>query len=74
MIYLNLTTHEYPRFRGDVALDPSAEWVEVVETEWPAPTKTHEWIEDFPVLKDGVWYQTWKQIPLRPIPPEQVDE
>ena len=62
MIYLNRTTGDYPRFDGDVAIDPEVDWVEVVETTKPNDTEFYCWIEDAPELVDGQYRQAWRKI------------
>lgn len=62
MPYLNLDTNEYPRFQGDVDLNPSANWVKVVETEAPIPTAGKTIVWDDPIELNGVWTMTWKEI------------
>lgn len=62
MIYLNRTTGDYPRFDGDVAIDPEADWVEVVQTTKPNDTEFYCWIEDAPELVDGRYQQAWRKI------------
>jgi hypothetical protein len=58
MIFINADTLEYPRYEGDIALDPNANWQPVTEVPMPA-------VEDIlflaveikPILSDGLWLQ-----------------
>jgi len=73
--FINQTTGEYPRYPGDVALEPDADWAEVVEVAPPDPATASEgncWIPDEPTQIDGVWHQAWKQIPI-PVDPRQQE-
>lgn len=58
-LFLNTATGDYPRHPGDVELDPTAPWAEVVET--PAPEVGLRQIaqESLPELREGTYYQTW---------------
>lgn len=74
-IYLNLTTNEYPRFPGDVEIEPDSEWVVVQETTQPSVESAGEgnqWVEDFPKLINGVWLQQWKTEP-KPVDLRQIE-
>ena len=68
MIYLNRTTGEYPRFVGDVELDPEADWAEVKETSHQDDTETEVWVETQPTLVDGTYHQNWVKVPRPPLP------
>lgn len=73
--YINLTTNEYPRFPGDIALAPDDEWVEVVEVEPPLPSEAQEGYVFVPgelALVDGVYRQTWVEV-VKPVDPRQQE-
>lgn len=60
MIYIDAETFEYPRFEGDVALEPDRPWQQVIETAMPInddPLMVAEEIE--PKLVNGIWTQQW---------------
>jgi hypothetical protein len=62
-LYINEDTNEYPRFQGDVDLNPDANWAIVDETQMPPETDDGKiWVEDVPVLDKKGWRRTWKQI------------
>ena len=72
-LYINTATGEYPRHPGDVALDPTAPWATVTETERPDLADDGMiWAEDIPVLVDGEYRQTWKQVPKPARTKEQI--
>lgn len=57
--YIKLSTLEYPRHAGDIALDPVKDY-ELVE--WVDPPEVAEnqlAYELKPELKDGKWYMVW---------------
>lgn len=58
-VFINTNTGEYPRFPGDVALDPLAPWATVEETPAPSVEERQVVTEGMPELRDGVYYQTW---------------
>lgn len=64
MPFLNLDTKEYPRFQGDIDLEPDANWVEVKPTAAPEPAEGNTVVWDDPIEIKGVWTMTWKQIPI----------
>ena len=58
MIFINAENLEYPRYAGDVALNPTADWQPV--TEVPMPEVTDDRliaVEVKPILVDGLWVQ-----------------
>lgn len=58
--YLNTDTGEYPRFAGDVALEPNARWVVVEDTTRPEIGERQLVVEGFPVADErGIYRQTW---------------
>ena len=72
MMYINADTLEYPRYEGDVALDPMANWQLVDEMPMPE-------VEDIlmiavevqPILVNERWTQ---QFTIRPKTIEEIDE
>lgn len=58
-LYINLDTDEFPRFEGDVAIDPNANWAEVVETTCPATLEDEIAYQTEPDLVDGQYFQVW---------------
>ena len=50
---------EYPRFQGDVDLDPEANWAEVEDVPMPELNNNEIAYEDIPVLKDSKWVKQW---------------
>lgn len=75
MPFINLDTMEYPRFQGDVDLEPKANWVEVLETKAPIPKKGNTVIWDKPIEIDGVWTMTWKEVPIElPTRQQEIDK
>jgi hypothetical protein len=58
--YIKLSTGEYPRHPGDIALDPHSEYAVVEWTDMLAhdPT-TQRCYEGQPVNENGAWRMTW---------------
>jgi len=72
MIFINAETLEYPRYAGDVALDPTADWQPV--TEVPMPEVTDDGliaVEVKPIFVDGLWVQ---QFDIREMTNEEIAE
>jgi hypothetical protein len=69
-VYINLDTMEYPRFDGDVALDPSANWSQIVEVNPPATLEDEMAYNVSPELLDGTYYQVWA---IRKLSPEELE-
>lgn len=61
-LYINIDTMEYPRYAGDIELNPNANWVEVQVVPMPEPKEGIAHVEDTPICIDGVWYQKWKEV------------
>ena len=59
MTYINLDTMEYPRFQGDIDLDPDAQWAEVIETDVPVVGPNQVLIQLAPENVGGVWSKVW---------------
>jgi hypothetical protein len=58
--YIKISTGEYPRHPGDIALDPNSEYVEVVWVDAPEYNfATQRCYEGSPVNEDGIWRMTW---------------
>lgn len=62
--YINLDTMEYPRHPGDVALDPTANWEIVNETEIPECEEYEVAEESFPENIGGIWFKKWVIRPM----------
>ena len=62
-IYINTVTGEYPRHEGDIAVRSAESWAQVIPT---TPEKNPDsgkvWAEDIPEIKDGQYFQKWKQV------------
>jgi len=69
MLFINTDTLEYPRYQGDVDLDPSANWAEVVQTEAPVAGENEVAFELAPELVEGVWATVWS---VREFTPEEL--
>lgn len=62
-LFINEDTNEYPRFQGDVDLNPDAAWAIVDET--PMPDEVTEgkiWVEDAPLNTKTGWKRTWQLV------------
>ena len=58
--YIKLSTGEYPRHPGDIALDPDKDYVEVHWVDLPIfDMATQRCEEGFPVNENGIWRMTW---------------
>lgn len=55
---------EYPRYPGDVALDPTANWEVVNETEIPECEQYEVAEENFPENVGGIWFKKWVIRPM----------
>lgn len=62
--FINLDTMEYPRYPGDVALDPTANWKLVNQTNMPECNTYEIQEETFPENIDGEWFQKWIVRPM----------
>jgi hypothetical protein len=69
-IFINLDTMEYPRFDGDVALDPSANWSEIIEVTPPATAEDEIAYTTEPELINGSYWQVWA---IRKLTPEELE-
>jgi hypothetical protein len=70
MIYINADTLEYPRYDGDVALDPTANWQPVDEVPLPEVKDVLMLaIEVAPVLVNERWTQ---QFLIRPKTDDEI--
>jgi len=72
MIFINAENLEYPRYAGDVALNPNADWQAV--TEVPMPEITDDGliaVEVKPILVGGLWVQ---QFIVREMTDEEIAE
>ena len=71
--YIKLSTNEYPRHDGDIAIDPAgaADYKNVQWTEPPVfDTTTQRCSEGSPVQEDGIWKMTWV---VREASQEEID-
>jgi hypothetical protein len=59
MAYINIDTMEYPRFPGDIELNPTANWQEVEETEIPAIEDNQVAYQLTPENIGGKWKSVW---------------
>jgi hypothetical protein len=58
--YIKISTGEYPRHPGDIALDPDSEYAVVGWVDKPSfDGKTQRCYEGPPVNEDGTWRMTW---------------
>lgn len=58
--YIKLSTNEYPRHAGDIAIDPTGEYAIVHWVDQPAfDSATQRCNEGAPELIDGQWRMTW---------------
>lgn len=58
--YINLSTLEYPRHAGDIALDPEGSYAPVVWIDPPEhDVATQAATEGAPETVDGAWQMTW---------------
>lgn len=58
-MFLNLDTNEFPRFEGDIALNPDANWIEVIQTQMPNLADDEMAYQIEPKLIDGQYFQQW---------------
>ena len=59
--YIKLSTNEYPRHIGDIAIDPAGE-ADYALVEWinpPVIEPNQRYYEGFPINVNGVWKMTW---------------
>lgn len=71
--YIKLSTREYPRHVGDIAIDPAGE-SDYALVEWVEPPQVQEnqrYHEGPPENVNGVWKMTWVVVTLTP---EQIAE
>jgi len=58
MIFINADNLDYPRYEGDVLLDPTSNWQPVTEVTMPAVTDTALIaVEVKPIVVDNLWVQ-----------------
>ena len=72
--YIKLSTNEYPRHDGDIAVDPAgiADYAAVQWTEYPTFDKTTQrCYESAPVQENGAWKMTWG---VRDATPEEIEK
>ena len=59
MAYINLDTMEYPRFPGDIELNPTANWQEVEQTDPPTIEDNQVIYQLTPENTGGHWRSVW---------------
>lgn len=69
--YIKLSTKEYPRHEGDIALDSAgmADYAVVQWTDPPAVEAGERFYEGLPINDNGVWRMTWL---VRPHTAEEI--
>lgn len=70
-VYINVDTMEYPRFIGDVQLNPNCNWEEVLEVEQPDVLKNQVCYESAPEFINNKWTQKWN---VRSLTEEEINE
>ena len=69
--FIKLSTNEYPRHAGDIALDPTGEYAIVQWVDTPAfDRETQRCVEGTPEQIDGQWRMTWI---VRDATPEEIE-
>ena len=70
--YINIDTMEYPRFDGDLALEPDANYEVVQDTEKPTTQDKYQYVAElFPVKIDNTWYKKYE---VRTHTEEEIEE
>ena len=70
--YIKLSTGEYPRHPGDIALDPNSEYAVVKWVDPPSiDAKLQRCYEGAPINENGIWRMTWV---VRDATQEEIDE
>jgi len=58
--YIKISTLEYPRYPGDIAVDPTGDYAEVLWVDPPSyDPRLQICAEGTPVFGGGVWRMTW---------------
>jgi hypothetical protein len=68
--YINLDTLEYPRFEGDIALDPDGAYAPVAWVDPPEVSDTRFCFELAPELTGSGWEMRWG---VKDMTPEQLE-
>lgn len=68
--YINVDTLEYPRFEGDVALDPEGTYAPVAWVDPPEVGGGQVYFELEPELTDAGWEMRWG---VKDMTPEQLE-
>ena len=69
--YIKLSTNEYPRHAGDIAIDPTGEYAIVQWVDRPTfDRETQRCVEGVPEQIDGQWRMTWI---VRDATPEEIE-
>lgn len=69
-LFINTDTMEYPRYEGDIAIEPNANWAEVERTTMPEYAVNQVLYELTPLLVNGIWTQQWA---VRDLTPEEIE-
>jgi len=69
-LFINTDTMEYPRYEGDIASEPNANWAEVERTTIPEYAVGQAPYELTPILVDNTWTQQWA---VRDLTPEEIE-
>ena len=69
-LFINTDTMEYPRYEGDIASEPNANWAEVERTTIPEYAVGQAPYELTPILVDNTWTQQWA---VRDLTSEEIE-
>lgn len=71
-IFIKLSTLEYPRHPGDIAIDPAgeADYAEVAWVDPPVVTANQVAFETHPVKEGDQWVMQWS---VRDLTPEEIE-
>jgi hypothetical protein len=68
-LFIKTDTMEYPRYEGDIANEPNANWAEVERTTMPEYAVGQASYELTPILVNNTWTQQWA---IRDLTPEEL--
>lgn len=69
-LFINTDTMEYPRYEGDIAIEPNANWAEVQTTTMPEYAVSQAPYELTPILVNNIWTQQWA---VRDLTSEEIE-
>jgi hypothetical protein len=69
-LFINTDTMEYPRYEGDIANEPNANWAEVERTTMPEYAVGQAPYELTPILVNNIWTQQWA---VRDLTSEEIE-